>query len=64
MSIKKNQQKVKLNGSTNEQSDSCLLTCSNSIKSQQQSTMNSVPPIILENLKNGNIFIDTNSTNG
>lgn len=68
MSIKKTQQKIKLNASTNEQSDSCPLTCSNSINSQQitcSGNMNStVPPIILEKFKNGNIFVDTNTNNG
>lgn len=69
MSIKKTQQKIKLNASRTEQLlEGCHhpLTCSNSINSQQISgNMNStVPPIILENLKNGNIFVETNTNNG
>lgn len=64
MSIKKTSQKIKLNTSTIEQStENNPLSCS--INSQQVScsaNMNvTVPPIILENLKNGSIFVDTNN---
>lgn len=63
MSIKKTNQK--LNASM-EQTENNPLTFSNTINSQQVSCsanmMNTtVPPIILENLKNGSIFIDTNN---
>ncbi|XP_063698644.1 ATP-binding cassette sub-family G member 4 [Culicoides brevitarsis] len=71
MSIKKQNQKIKLNVSITEQSlenNPSTTTCINSINSQQVScsgNMNAtVPPIILENFKNGNVFVDINTNNG